>query len=158
MLGKIIKELTTESNNEHTTSEDMLVWVKRVEAQGAQATILNDITESRHSDKVKIAQQTKDRQDRLMHKTVNRKPCRYCTGIHAPQQCPAFGKTCAGCGKTGHYKKVCRSRKDHMVHEIDVKVAQKSQDELIEIMQLKEKIIHHDIPLHPWEVMGCIPV
>ena len=56
-----------------------------------QAAILNDITETHHFDKVKIAQQTKDRQDRLMHKTVNRKPCRYCVGIHVPLQCPAFG-------------------------------------------------------------------
>ena len=87
-------------------------------------------------DKVKIAQQTKDRQDRLMHKTVSRKPCKYCIGIHVPKQCPAYGKMCARCRKTGHYKKVCRSRKECMVHEIDVKVAQESQDEQIEIVSI----------------------
>ena len=84
MLGKIIKELTTKSNDEQTTSEGVLVRVRRVEAQRAQATILNNITETCQFDKVKIAQQTKDRQDRLMHKTVNRMPCRYCSGIHVP--------------------------------------------------------------------------
>ena len=36
----------------------------------------------------------------------------------------------------GHYKKVCRSRKEHMVHEIDVKVVQKSQDKQIEIVSI----------------------
>ena len=123
MLGKIIKELTTKSNNEQTTSEGVLVWVKRVEAQRTQDAILNDITETCQFNKVKITQQPKDRQDRLMHKTVNRKPCRYCSGIHAPQQCPAFGKTCSRCGKTGHYKNVCRSRKECTVNKIDVKVA-----------------------------------
>ena len=61
MLGKIIKELTTKSNVKQTTSEGVLVWVKRVEAQRAQATIINDITEKCHFNKVKIAQQTKDR-------------------------------------------------------------------------------------------------
>ena len=136
MLGKINKELTTKSNNKQTTSEGVLVWAKRVEAQRAQAAILNNIMETCHFDQVKIAQQTKDRQDRLMHKTVKRKPCRYCSRIHAPQQCPAFGKMCAGCRKTGHYKKVCRSRKEHVVHEIDIKAVQESQDEQIEIVSI----------------------
>ena len=59
MLGKIIKELTTKSSDEQTTSEDVLVWVKRVEAQRAQTAILNEIMETSHFNKVKIAQQTK---------------------------------------------------------------------------------------------------
>ena len=46
MLGEIIKELTIKSNDEQTTSEGVLAWVKRVEAQRAQATILNDIMEN----------------------------------------------------------------------------------------------------------------
>ena len=39
-------------------------------------------------------------------------------------------------GKMGHYKKVCRSRKEHVVHEIDVEVVQESQDEQIEIVSI----------------------
>ena len=84
MLGKIIKELTSKNNDELTTSEGVQVWAKGVEAQRVQAPILNDITETCQFDKVKIAQQTKDRQDRLMYKTVNRKPCKYCSGILVP--------------------------------------------------------------------------
>ena len=63
MLGKFIKELTTKSNNGQITSEGVLVWAKRVEAQRLQATILNDITETCQFNKVKTAQQTKNRQD-----------------------------------------------------------------------------------------------
>ena len=111
LLSKIIKELTTKRNNEQTTSEDVLVWAKRVEAQRVQAAILNDITETCQFDKVKITQQTKDGQDRIMHKTVNRKPCRYCSGIHVPQQCPAFVKMCGGCRKTGHYKRYAEAER-----------------------------------------------
>ena len=128
MLGEIIKELTSKSNDEQTTSEGVLAWAKGVKAQRAQAVILNDIMETCQFDKVKIATQSKNGQDRIMHKNTNRKPCRYCSGVHVPQQCPAYGKTCARCGKTGHYKKVCRSRKEHAVHEVDVGVAQESQD------------------------------
>ena len=134
MLGEIIKELTIKSNYEQTTSKGVLVWVKRVKAWRAQAVILNNIMETHQFDKAKIASQSKNGQDRIMYETTNRKPCRYCSGIHTPQQCPVYGKTCARCEKTGHYKKVCRNRKECVVHEIDVKVAQESQDEQIEIV------------------------
>ena len=40
------------------------------------------------------------------------------------RQCPVYGKMCTGCGKMGHFKKVCQSRKDHTVHEVGVELAQ----------------------------------
>ena len=51
--------------------------------------------------------------------------------MHAPRQCPAYGKMCAGCGKLGHFKKVCQSRKDCTVHEVEVEVSQK--DDKLEV-------------------------
>ena len=68
--------------------------------------------------------------------TLNRQPCRYCGGIHMSQQCPAYGKMCAGCRKMGHYKKVCRSKRDHTVHELQVEMVQDSQDEEIETVSI----------------------
>ena len=59
MLDKIIRELTTKDNNEQTTTQDVLVWAKRIKVQRAQAAILNDITESQKFDKVKLAQKPK---------------------------------------------------------------------------------------------------
>ena len=53
MLDEIIREVTSRSGNVQTTSEDVLAWAKRVEAQRAQASVLNDITETRAFDKVK---------------------------------------------------------------------------------------------------------
>ena len=55
MLDKVIRELTTKGNNDQTTSEDMLIWAKRVEAQRMQAVILSDITHSQRCDRVKVA-------------------------------------------------------------------------------------------------------
>ena len=83
ILDEIIKELTIKSNDEQT-SEGVLAWAKRVKAQRAQAMILNDIMETHQFDKVKTAPKSKNRQDRIMHKTTNRKPCWYCSGIHVP--------------------------------------------------------------------------
>ena len=41
-----------------------------------------------------------------------------------PRQCPAYGKTCVGCGKTGHFKKVCHSRRYQAVNKLELEVPQ----------------------------------
>ena len=51
MLDEVIRELTARSKDGQRTSEDVLVWAKKVEAQMAQAAILNDITELHQFDK-----------------------------------------------------------------------------------------------------------
>ena len=50
MLDEVIRELTTKSSNDQMTSEDVLIWAKRVEAQRMQAVILSDITDSQRFD------------------------------------------------------------------------------------------------------------
>merc|ERR1712074_195814 len=37
--------------------------------------------------------------------------CQNCGTQHPAKQCPAFGKTCFGCGKQNHFAKVCRKPK-----------------------------------------------
>ena len=54
MLDEVIRELTTKDSNDQTTSEDVLIWDKRVEAQRMQAAILSDITDSQRFDQVKV--------------------------------------------------------------------------------------------------------
>ena len=112
MLDEVIRELTAKCNKEQTTSEDVLAWAKRVEVQWAQAAILNDITESHKFDKIKVAQKPKSNWYReTTHTTSHRWPWRYCGGSHMPRQCPSYGKTCIRCRKTGHFRKVCRSKR-----------------------------------------------
>ena len=118
MLDEGIRELTTKNINEQMTSKDVLLWAKRVEVQRVQAAILSDITESQKFDKVKVVRK------QATHPASIRWLCGYCGSSHAPRQCLAYGKTCAGCGKMGHFKKVCWSRKDHAVHEVEVEVPQ----------------------------------
>ena len=57
-------------------------------------------------------------------------------GSHAPRQCLAYGKMCIGCGKMGHFKKVCRSRRDHAVHEVEVERMPELQEEEIETVSI----------------------
>ena len=51
MLDEVIRELTTKSNNDQTTSEDVLIWAKRVEVQRTQAVILSALPIPRSSTK-----------------------------------------------------------------------------------------------------------
>ena len=46
ILDEVIRELATKNSNDQMTSEDVLIWAKRVEAQRMQAAILSDITDS----------------------------------------------------------------------------------------------------------------
>ena len=55
MLGEIIKEITTIKRNDTITSGIILAWVRRVEAQRAQAAVMNTVTESKEFDKIRIA-------------------------------------------------------------------------------------------------------
>ena len=54
MLGEIIRELTKIHENTEITNENMLCWAKRVEAQRAQSAIMNNLTEAKEFDKLKI--------------------------------------------------------------------------------------------------------
>ena len=95
MLDEVIRELTTKGSNDQTTSEDMLIWAKRVEAQRMQAAILSDITDSQRFNWVKVAKQQAGQ--RAKYRASPHQPCRYCRSVHALRQCPAYGKTCIGC-------------------------------------------------------------
>ena len=71
MLEEIIKELTATSNDDCMTSGGVLAWAKRVEAQRAQASVLNTLTESRQFDKIKISKKVKEDKARTpVHQTT----------------------------------------------------------------------------------------
>ena len=137
MLEEIIWELTSKTSSQQTTSKDVLAWAKRVKVQRVQASILNDITETKTFDKVKKEPDLKNTQGREANiATHQRWLCSYCGGSHAPRQCPVYGKTCTICGKMGHFRKVCRSKRSHAVHEVEIEVGPDSQGEDIEIVSI----------------------
>ena len=51
--------------------------------------------------------------------TQSLKPCRYCGNKHdfKKEVCPATDKKCHRCGKSGHFSRVCRSSKLHMIED-----------------------------------------
>ena len=132
MLDKVIRELTTKGRKDKTTSEDVLICPMRVEAQRMKAVILSDITNSQRFDQVKVVKCQAGQ--RATHRTSPHRLCRYCRSMHAPRQCLVYGKMCASCGKLGHFKKVCQSRKDCVVHAVEVDVSQ--EDGKIEVASI----------------------
>ena len=130
MLDGIIRELMSRIGNVQTTSEYVLAWAKRVEAQRTQASVWNDITETWPFDKVKKETEPKNTQRREAHVAIQQRwLCRYCGGSHAPRQCPAYGKRCAACSKTGHFRKVCRSKGNCTIREVEIDMEPESQED-----------------------------
>ena len=54
MLPEIIRQLAKAEENADITSEQVLGWEKRVEAQRTQSAIMDSLTETKEFDKVKI--------------------------------------------------------------------------------------------------------
>ena len=65
MLEEIIKESMATKNNDHITSGGMLAWTKRVEAQRAQAVVLDSLTESKQFYKIKVSDKARDNKARV---------------------------------------------------------------------------------------------
>ena len=139
MLDKEIRELTTKGSNDQTTSEDVLIWAKTVEAQRMQAVRLSDITDSQRFNQAKVAKHQAGQ--RVTYRASSHQLCRYCGSVHAPRQCLAYGKTCTSWSKVGHFKKVWQSRKDHTVHEVAVEVSQ--EDDKIEKVSINSVYLNN---------------
>ena len=116
MLNEIIRELTSRTGNVQTTSKDVLAWAKRFKAQRVEASMLNDITETKALDKVRKETESKNTWGREVHvATHQRWLCRYCGGSHTPRQCPAYRKRyVVACSKMGHFGR-CAGAKETLL-------------------------------------------
>lgn len=43
--------------------------------------------------------------------------CKHCGRVHAPWQCPAYGKTCYACKKKNHFSSCCKNPQVHGIQE-----------------------------------------
>ena len=53
--------------------------------------------------------------------------CNYCGGNLPHACCPARGKRCGGCGKFGHFEKVCRSAERNTANNVVAEISSQSQ-------------------------------
>ena len=64
-----------------------------------------------------------------------------------PRQCPGYGKMCVGCGKTGHFKKVCQSRRERAINELEVEKMQKVSEGEIETASIDSVHLNKNLSL-----------
>ena len=135
MLGEIIKELMASRSNNHITSGNVLTWVKRVEAQRTQADAMNNITEQKEFDKIKVSRTIHKESPKTPAQSSNQvwQACRYCGSFHQPRQCLGCGKVCMECNKTGHFWRVCRGKRERAVHEVEQEIIDNEASEEIEM-------------------------
>ena len=109
----------------------MLSWVKRVEVQRAQSTIMNSLTEAKEFNKLKVVKSTlKESPRRYMQtKMAAKQTYKYCCSSHPPRQCLAYGKRCTDCSKIGHFRVAYRSRRAQSRNEVEQEAAQDSAEE-----------------------------
>ena len=137
MLEEIIKQLTATNNDDHITRGGVVAWKKRVEVQRAHTAVLNTLTELRQFNKIKVSKRAKvDTARAPVGQMSQQQQCQYCGGVHLSRQCPVYGKICAGCGKMGHFKKVCHSKGSWAVNEIEIEMSQKHSKGEIETVSI----------------------
>ena len=49
---------------------------------------------------------------------------------------------CAACSKTGYFRKVCRSKRNHAVHEVEIDLDPESQEEDTEIVSINSVYVN----------------
>ena len=125
-------------SNDHITSGSVLTWVKRVEAQRAQADAMNSITEQKEFDKIKVSRAISKESSKTQAQSSNQvqQPCRYCSSFHQPRQCMACGKVCMECYNASHFQRVCRSKKSRAVHEIKQEIIDNKASKEIEMVSV----------------------
>ena len=92
----------------------VLCWAKRVEAQRAQSAIMDSLTETKEFHKLKIMKATyKDspRRPSIYTKHPQNRQADIVGPAIPPRQSLAYGKKCTFCGKIGHFRGVCRTRR-----------------------------------------------
>ena len=83
ILEEIMRELTATNSDDHITSGGVVAWEKRVEAQRAQAAVLNILTELRQFEKIKISKRAKEDTTRAaVSWMLQWQSCQYCGGVH----------------------------------------------------------------------------
>ena len=106
IMIKIIRALAAIKMPDEITSQQVLCWARRVEAQRAHKAILDVTKETKEFDTV-----NNHKQNNVINSiNMTQSNCRYCSNSLEPCTCPAYGKSCARCGTAIPFEQVCTSQ------------------------------------------------
>ncbi len=112
LFGCTSKKLRRKCLQQSMPLKDMLEFVRALEASGKQAQEIENFTNGKvnrvvHKFESKRDTHQKQKQSDSDHK---KNTCFKCGGTYPHKKdCPAKGKECHKCGKSGHFGRVCRS-------------------------------------------------
>ena len=144
MLAEIIRELTKAEESTAVTSEQVLVWAERTEAQRAQSTITTSLSRKKKEfDKIRTitgGERPNLRKPQTCAKMSTKQSFSYCGSSHPSRQCLALGKKCAQCGKVIHFREVCRSGRYRTVHDLKQEADQHHQENHIDMVNINSHV------------------
>ena len=96
---------------EKLTLEKALSMTRAAEVSKEQIKVMNVREQSSEANKsVNVLQYgAKEGKEQIgsRREKVKSEKCGFCGMVHGARSCPAFGKTCNYCRKTGHFERVC---------------------------------------------------
>lgn len=116
LKDKIVIGVKSESIREKLSAEDNLTLDRAVTIALASEQASKQLKEMQNNDVQKIdviktnKNRNKDNQNKI-RVTAKESDCRRCGQKHMPRSCPAFGKNCNKCGKSGNFSTVCKSKR-----------------------------------------------
>ena len=111
MMTDIIREWTAIKKTNEVTSEQVLAWTRRMEAQRTQKTLIEATKENKDFNAMKEKEQKNNALDKT---NVDRREMgikyKYCESTLEPKRFPAYGRNFSRCGKLNYLNWVCRSQ------------------------------------------------
>ena len=145
MLAEIIGELTKAKESTAVTSEQVLIWAKRIEAQRPQSVIINSLSKTKEFDKIKTIKGGQ-KHNLIKLQTCAKMPakqsCSCCGSSHPSRQFLAYGKKLVECGKINHFREVCRSGRNRTVQNLEQEPNQQHEEDHNDMMNVKSIIFN----------------
>ena len=159
LRDRLVCGIRSEYIQKHLLTKDGLTFQKAIELAKTLETATKDLKDIKNTNETATVQALKVRPGkprRGQHTGSNTAPpakphpttatCNNCGYAATHQTCPARGQQCKHCSKTGHFARVCRSKRRH-TRAIQIDAVDSDDPSLADDSELFVGAIHHDQPL-----------
>ena len=108
-----------------------------MKAQKAQSKIIKSLYEKKKDfHKIKTVRRGQRQIERNICQSTHKYSYNYCGSIYPSRQCPVYGKKCAECVKTHHFKEACRSVRRRTVHNVEQESDKYQEEDHIDMVNI----------------------
>jgi hypothetical protein len=130
LLNPVIRQRLLENgtltlSDAHTQARALELAQQHAMQYDAHSPTINAVSHNLQSNtSSSTSETTREEQDPAIGAVRFNVKCYFCGGPrHSRKNCPAKDKTCRGCGKTGHFQHVCRSRAKKNIYAVQDSVS-----------------------------------